>query len=219
MPGNDEIIELVKNYVKEKLQSTETSHNWWHSFRVWQNAKLLRKDYPQSNLLVIEISALSHDLIDEKLFNITDNNELCLKDFLKELRLPENTIVTILAIIKSISYKDSFEITDSNKSIEFQIVQDADRLDAIGAIGIARAFSYGGALGREIFNPEITPEKFTSGDEYKKSKSPTINHFYEKLLHLKDEMNTQLAKNLAEERHEIMVQFLTHFKKEWNLEK
>jgi uncharacterized protein len=167
------------------------------------------------NSLVVELAALLHDIADPKFHDGNENiGPDTARKFLIEQSVDEQLIDEVLFIVKHLSFKNSFEF-DSQKPIEFQVVQDADRLDAIGAIGIARAFSYGGFKGRPFYDPDIKPQLFTSTLQYKNSKAPTINHFYEKLLLLKDQMNTPKAKEIAEKRHAFMLSFLDNFYEEW----
>ncbi len=208
---------LINNtiaFVKENLHDAEPGHDWFHIERVYRNAKLLAQDL-SINMLVIELAALLHDIADAKFHNGDETiGPKLANDFLTLQSVDKDVIVEVLNIIKSMSFKNSFSF-NQKASLEFQIVQDADRLDAIGAIGIARAFSYGGHKGRPFYNPEIKPENFTETAQYKNSKSPTINHFYEKLLLLKDKMNTPKAKELAEKRHQFMLSYLDNFYEEW----
>ena len=212
------LIDQTVDFVKKTLQNAEAGHDWWHVQRVWNNAKLIGQT-ETANMLVVELAALLHDIADSKFHN--GNEELgpqIAGEFLRSLQIEESTVIHVQQIIRNLSFKTSFE-TVVFHSIELNIVQDADRLDAIGAIGIARAFTYGGFKNREIYNPEISPALHLSKEEYKNSTAPTINHFYEKLLLLKDKMNTETAKNLAEQRHIFMLNYLDQFKNEWNGER
>ena len=212
------LIDQTVDFVKKTLQNAEAGHDWWHVQRVWKIAKLIGQT-ETADMLVVELAALLHDIADSKFHN--GNEELgpqIAGEFLRSLQIEESTVIHVQQIIRNLSFKTSFE-TVVFHSIELNIVQDADRLDAIGAIGIARAFTYGGFKNREIYNPEISPALHLSKEEYKNSTAPTINHFYEKLLLLKDKMNTQTAKNLAEQRHMFMLNYLDQFKNEWNGER
>ena len=212
------LIDQTVDFVKKTLQNAEAGHDWWHVQRVWKNVKLIGQT-ETADMLVVELAALLHDIADSKFHN--GNEELgpqIAGEFLRSLQIEESTVIHVQQIIRNLSFKTSFE-TVVFHSIELNIVQDADRLDAIGAIGIARAFTYGGFKNREIYNPEISPALHISKEEYKNSTAPTINHFYEKLLLLKDKMNTQTAKNLAEQRHMFMLNYLDQFKNEWNGER
>lgn len=205
-----EIIENAKVFVRKTLENAEGGHDWWHIHRVWLNAhRIAEKE--EADMLVVELAALLHDIADSKFHN--GDEEIGPKmagSFLKHFNVDEETIIHVQQIIRNISFKSGFD-QKTFHSKELEIVQDADRLDAIGAIGIARAFSYGGFKGREIFNPEVEPNLNMTKEEYKNSAAPSINHFYEKLLLLKDKMNTQTGKKLAEQRHQFMEQYLQHF--------
>ncbi len=168
-----------------------------------------------ADVLTVELGALLHDIADAKFHEGNEDiGPLKAREFLSSLEIDEKIIEHIENIIKNISYRKSLEGQDF-KSLELDIVQDADRLDAIGAMGIARTFTYGGSKGRELYNPNIKPNLSMTKDEYKKSTAPSLNHFYEKLLLLKDKMNTKTGKKMAEHRHKIMEEFLTEFYKEW----
>ena len=182
-------IEQTVEFVKESLKNAEGGHDWWHVYRVWQTAKTIGEK-EEVNMEVVELAALLHDIADSK-FHGGDEEVGPQKaaDFLRNISVDLETVQHVQEIIRNISYKTSFEQTSFN-SKELKVVQDADRLDAIGAMGIARAFSYGGFKQREFYNPDIPPNLNMSKEEYKKSNAPTINHFYEKLLLLKDKMNT-----------------------------
>jgi uncharacterized protein len=204
------IIHLTSNFVKQELIQAEAGHDWSHVKRVWTNAKHIAQ-FEQVNTLVVEIAALLHDIADSK-FHQGDETigPKKAREFLESIQVDENIIQHVILIIQHISFKGgNFELEFS--SPELLVVQDADRLDAIGAIGIARAFHYGGFKNREIFNPAIQPKLNMNREEYKNDTGPTINHFYEKLLLLKDRMNTQTGKELAEQRHQFMQNFLDQF--------
>ena len=210
-------ITLTINFVKEKLEGAEAGHDWFHIERVWKLSKKIAEK-EGGNLEVIELSALLHDIADPK-FNNGDET-LALKisqNFLEEIQVDAELIEQVLFVIKNISFKNRAEAPE-NPPLELQIVQDADRLDAIGAIGIARTFNFGGFKNNLMYHPEIKPNLGMNKEEYKKSNGTTINHFYEKLLLLKDLMNTETAKKIASERHGFMLQFLDEFYKEWNVE-
>lgn len=210
------IIEKTIEFVKEKLQGAEAGHDWFHIERVYKNAVQIAQDSNDINILVIELGALLHDIADSKFHNGDESvGPKIAREFLQMHQVDENIIREVVSIIENISFKSTKEKTKKYTSKELQIVQDADRLDAIGAIGIARAFNYGGFKNRELYNPLVKPNLNMSKEEYKNSKAPTINHFYEKLLLLKDKMNTQKGRELAEERHRFMEVFLEQFYKEW----
>ena len=210
-------ITLTINFVKEKLEGAEAGHDWFHIERVWKLSKKIAEK-EGGNLEVIELSALLHDIADPKFHN--GDETLALKisqNFLEEIHVEGELIEQVLFVIKNISFKNRAEAPE-NHPLELQIVQDADRLDAIGAIGIARTFNFGGFKNNLMYHPEIKPNLGMNKEEYKKSNGTTINHFYEKLLLLKDLMNTETAKKIASERHNFMLQFLDEFYKEWNVE-
>lgn len=210
-------ITLTINFVKEKLEGAEAGHDWFHIERVWKLSKKIAEK-EGGNLEVIELSALLHDIADPKFHN--GDETLALKisqNFLEEIHVEGELIEQVLFVIKNISFKNRAEAPE-NPPLELQIVQDADRLDAIGAIGIARTFNFGGFKNNLMYHPEIKPNLGMNKEEYKKSNGTTINHFYEKLLLLKDLMNTETAKKIASERHDFMLQFLDKFYKEWNVE-
>lgn len=210
-------ITLTINFVKEKLEGAEAGHDWFHIERVWKLSKKIAEQ-EGGNLEVIELSALLHDIADPKFHNGDETLALKIsKDFLEEIHVEGELIEQVLFVIKNISFKNRAEAPE-NPPLELQIVQDADRLDAIGAIGIARTFNFGGFKNNLMYHPEIKPNLGMNKEEYKKSNGTTINHFYEKLLLLKDLMNTETAKKIASERHNFMLQFLDEFYKEWNVE-
>ncbi len=210
-------ITLTINFVKEKLEGAEAGHDWFHIERVWKLSKKIAEK-EGGNLEVIELSALLHDIADPKFHNGDETLALKIsKDFLEEIHVNAELIEQVLFVIKNISFKNRAEAPE-NPPLELQIVQDADRLDAIGAIGIARTFNFGGFKNNLMYHPEIKPNLGMNKEEYKKSNGTTINHFYEKLLLLKDLMNTETAKKIASERHDFMLKFLDEFYKEWNVE-
>jgi uncharacterized protein len=210
-----DIIRKTESFVKSVLQNAEGGHDWWHTHRVRTMALHLAK-IEKADLYIVELAALLHDIADAK-FN--DGNEEAgprkARELMHSLNVDEKIILQTENIIRNISFK-SKGISDESKTIEFKVVQDADRLDAMGAIGIARAFNYGGYKNRPIYDPEIKPDLNLSKEDYKKSKAPTINHFYEKLLLLKDLMNTEPARKIADHRHEYMNKYLEEFFKEQN---
>ena len=211
------IIESTIAFVKEKLEGAEAGHDWFHIERVWKLSKKIAQN-ETCNLEVVELAALLHDIADPKFHN--GDEELALKisgEFLESKNADTPIIDQVLFIIKNISFKNRNEIAE-NPPIELQIVQDADRLDAIGAIGIARTFNFGGFKNNLMYHPDIEPKLNQTKEEYKKSNGTTINHFYEKLLLLKDLMNTETGKKLAEDRHNFMLSFLKQFYHEWNVD-
>ena len=213
-----EIIETTVHFVKTTLQNAEGGHDWWHIERVWKNAVTIAEG-EKVNLQVVELAALLHDIADAK-FNNGDEEIGPAKatQFLQSIHVAEEIIEQVENIIRNISFKGG-NFTQYFNSPELAVVQDADRLDALGAIGIARAFNYGGFKNREIYNPAIAPDLGMTKESYKKSAAPTINHFYEKLLLLKNKMNTTTGKQMAEERHLFMETYLEQFYKEWEGEK
>lgn len=211
----DKKIEFVQSEVKRTLQHAECGHDFSHAVRVMKNAEQIAAS-EGGDLTIIQAASLLHDVSDEKFSNGNEIIGLKLtENILKKAKFKSAEIAKIIEIIKNISYKGGFN-ANGIPSIECAIVQDADRLDAIGAIGIARAFHYGGYKNRELYNPEIEPQDFANAEEYRKSNGPTLNHFYEKLFKLKYLMNTPTAKALAEPRHQFLEQFVEQFLKEWN---
>jgi len=210
------ILKKTKDFVKQRFKGAEGGHDWYHTKRVLANSIHIAKK-ENANLFIVQLAALLHDIADSK-FHEGDETlgPKIASEFLKEHNVDELSRVHVINIIENVSFKNSLSNTSKPfNSIELQIVQDADRLDAIGAIGIARAFNYGGFKNRELYNPKITANIAMSKDEYKKSSAPTINHFYEKLLLLKEKMNTPAGKKLAEKRHDFMLSYLDQFYQEW----
>ena len=217
---DSEIVEETIIFVKETLQNAEGGHDWFHIERVFNNTMLIAKE-EDVNILVVSLGALLHDIADAK-FNDGDETlgPKMAENFLLSLEVPKRIINHVTNIIKYSSFKAGLNDGKMKKkpftSKELKVVQDADRLDAIGAIGIARAFNYGGFKNRALYDPSIPPNLNMSKEEYKKSQAPTLNHFYEKLLLLKDKMNRETGKRLAEKRHQYMIDFLEQFYQEWN---
>lgn len=217
---DSEIVEETIIFVKETLQNAEGGHDWFHIERVFNNTMLIAKE-EDVNILVVSLGALLHDIADAK-FNDGDETlgPKMAENFLLSLEVPKRIINHVTNIIKYSSFKAGLNDGKMKKkpftSKELKVVQDADRLDAIGAIGIARAFNYGGFKNRALYDPSIPPNLNMSKEEYKKSQAPTLNHFYEKLLLLKDKMNTETGKHLAEKRHQYMIDFLEQFYQEWS---
>ncbi len=210
------LIENTENYVKETLSKDASGHDWWHIYRV-RNLALHIQKTEGGDKKIIELAALLHDIADWK-FHDGDENIGAIKasTFLEKQDCDKQTISKVADIIQEISFKGA-KVSTPMSSLEGRIVQDADRLDAIGAIGIARTFAYGGNKGREMYNPNIKAEMHDSFAAYKKNNGPTINHFYEKLLLLKDRINTSTAQKIAEERHQYMEKFLQEFYAEWEI--
>jgi uncharacterized protein len=211
------LVENTIAFVKETLNDAEAGHDWFHTQRVFRNALLIAKD-EKVDVLVVSLGALLHDIADAK-FHQGDETvgPKMARKFLNSLEVEKEVIEKVCYIIEHISYKNSFgENSNRTHPVELLVVQDADRLDAIGAIGIARTFHYGGFKNRTLYDPEIPPNLELSKEEYKNSESPTINHFYEKLLLLKDKMNTRAGAKIAQQRHDFLLQYLKHFYAEWN---
>jgi uncharacterized protein len=212
--NKEEIIQKTIAYVRAELANAEGGHDWWHIHRVWNTSKeILSKE--ECDGLTVELAALLHDIADSK-FNGGDETigPRKAEAFLRSIDVHEDTTAHVVNIIKHISFKGgNFDQAFTSK--ELMVVQDADRLDAIGAIGIARAFNYGGFKNRALFDPNVMPNSNMSKEEYKNSTAPTINHFYEKLLLLKNKMNTDTGRALAEKRHDFMVEYLEQFYREW----
>ena len=216
--NKDDLIESTIKFVKDELANAEGGHDWWHIYRVWQTAKNIAQ-HEEVDIFIVELGALLHDIADAK-FHDGDEEVGPQKAvaFLTSLGVNANIITHVENIIRHISFKGGNQ-AQAFKSPELDVIQDADRLDAIGAIGIARAFNYGGHKNMEIHNPDITVNLDMTREEYKKSTAPTINHFYEKLLLLKDRMNTKTGQEMAANRHQFMEQYLEQFYKEWEGEK
>jgi uncharacterized protein len=210
-----QIINNTIIFVKETLKNAEGGHDWFHTHRVLKNSLLIAKNEGVDKF-VVGLGALLHDIADSKFHNGDETiGAKVASEFLQSQEVDGNIIEHVVQIINNISFKGGKEArTFSSK--ELDVIQDGDRLDAIGAIGIARTFNYGGFKNRAIYNPDIAPDLNMTKEEYKKSTAPTINHFYEKLLLLKDKMNTETGMKLAQQRHEYMELFLEQFYKEWN---
>ena len=211
-----ELIRKTINLVKEKLEGTESGHDWFHIERVWKlSLKIQEKE--GGDKLIIELAALLHDIADPKFHNGDETlASKIVRNFLTEENLDPSVVEKVIFIIENMSFKNRNDAPE-NLPLELKIVQDADRLDAIGAIGIARTFNFGGYKNNLMYHPDIKPKLNQTKEEYKKSNGTTINHFYEKLLLLKDLLNTDTAKNIADHRHQFMLQFLEEFYNEWNV--
>jgi len=210
-----DLIAETKAFVKSVLQNAEGGHDWFHTERVYKNALLIVQSEPVDQTIV-ELAALLHDVADSK-FNNGDETvgPRMAREFLFGKNVDSIIIEHVVNIVEHMSFKNSLDSKQNFTSKEMEVVQDADRLDAIGAIGIARCFNYGGFKNRALYNPEVPPNLQMSKDEYKAANGPTINHFYEKLLLLKDRMNTKTAQRLASSRHQFMLDYLNQFYKEW----
>ena len=211
-------MQIINNtilFVKNQLAHAEGGHDWFHIERVYKNALLIAEE-EECDLTVVKLAALLHDIADSKFHGGDETiGPKTARTFLESQNVSEDIILHVIAIIENISFKGgNFEKKFNSKELE--IVQDADRLDAIGAIGIARTFNYGGFKNRPLYNPNIQPNLNMSKEEYKNSESPTLNHFYEKLFLLKDNMNTETGKKIAQKRHDFMVTFLSQFYAEWD---
>ena len=211
-------MQIINNtilFVKNQLTHAEGGHDWFHIERVYKNALLIAEE-EECDLTVVKLAALLHDIADSKFHGGDESvGPKTARTFLESQNVSEDIILHVIAIIENISFKGgNFEKKFNSKELE--IVQDADRLDALGAIGIARTFNYGGFKNRPLYNPNIQPNLNMSKEEYKNSESPTLNHFYEKLLLLKDKMNTETGKKIAQKRHDFMVTFLSQFYAEWD---
>ena len=207
------LIKETEIFVKSILGDDSSGHDWWHIYRVRILSLRIAKS-EGADLFLVELAALLHDIDDWKLAG-DGAGELKAKKWLQNCGVDNLIIERIITIIDGVSFKGA-GINTSTKDQECKVLQDADRLDAMGAIGIARTFAYGGSRGRGIYDPEIIPVMHSNFENYKKSSAPTINHFYEKLLLLKDQMQTKTGKILAEKRHEFMLSFLDQFYAEWN---
>lgn len=216
--SNENIVNKTILFVKQKLENAEGGHDWFHIERVFKNAVSI-SDNEVCDITVVKLGALLHDIADSK-FHSGDETvgPKMAREFLESENVDEATIQHVINIIDNISFKGG-NVPKEFSSKELDIVQDADRLDAIGAIGIARTFNYGGFKNRPLYNPKIAPNLRMSKEEFKSSEAPTINHFYEKLLLLKDKMNTETGKQIAKDRHQFMMTFLSQFYAEWDGEK
>ncbi len=215
--NKEKIIENTIDFVQEELKNAEGGHDWFHIERVYKNTLLIAKN-EKVDTFIVSLAALLHDIADPK-FHKGDEEigPKIANEFLVKQNVDESIINHIINIIKHMSFKNSFDLNSKKfTSKELEVVQDADRLDAIGAIGIARCFNYGGYKNRALYNPEIEPNLKMTKEEYKNAEAPTINHFYEKLLLLKEKMNTKSGKKIAENRHQFMEAYLQQFYNEWN---
>ena len=215
--NQEKIITATIAFVKKELKNAEGGHDWFHIARVFKNTLLISKDEKVA-IFVVSLAALLHDIADPKFYNGDETvGPKVATTFLKEQKVDTVIITHVINIIKHISFKNSFD-KEAKKftSKELEVVQDADRLDAIGAIGIARCFNYGGFKNRGLYDPEIIPNLNMTKEQYKNSDAPTLNHFYEKLLLLKDQMNTASGKKIATQRHVFMEKYLQQFYNEWD---
>ena len=216
MTNSEAIIEATKDYVRTTLKDAEGGHDWFHTLRVYNNSLLISKG-EKVDTLVVALGALLHDIADSKFHNGDDTiAPKMAREFLFKHNVDSLVIEHVIDIINNISFNKSLEKGKKFTSPELDVIQDADRLDAIGAIGIARCFNYGGFKNRKIFDPSIKPNMEMTKEEYKKSTAPTINHFYEKLLLLSDKMNTKTGRRIAKQRHQFMELYLDQFYAEWD---
>jgi uncharacterized protein len=215
--NQEKIIVNTISFVKKELKNAEGGHDWFHIERVLNNTILISRE-EKVDVFIVSLAALLHDIADPKFYNGDETiGPRVASEFLKKQKVSSSIIEHVVNIIKHISFKNSFDKeTKTFTSKELKVVQDADRLDAIGAIGIARCFNYGGFKNRPLYDPEIIPNLNMTKEDYKKTTAPTINHFYEKLLLLKTEMNTASGKKIAAQRHDFMEMYLTQFYDEWN---
>ena len=208
------ILKKTEEFVRLTLEGEGTGHDWWHIHRVRNTALTLAKE-EQAETFIVELAALLHDIADWKFYNgDTAVGPKVAREWLEKWDVPEPIIAHVCEIIERISFKGA-GVLNLMKSKEGLCVQDADRLDGLGAIGIARAFAYGGSKGRELHNPNIKPVLHSTFEQYKSDKGSTLNHFYEKLFLLKDRLNTQAAKRIAEDRHQFMEEYVKRFLSEW----
>jgi len=213
--NKQEIIRKTVEFVKYTLSDAEGGHDWWHTYRVWKSAKHIAQ-HEDVDLFIVELGALLHDIADSKFHGGDEQiGPQKARVFLQSNQVDENVIDHIEKIISNISFKGG-QLPQKFKSPELDVIQDADRLDAMGAIGIARTFNYGGHKGNPIYDPGCKPNLHLTKDEYKNSKAPTLNHFYEKLLLLRERMNTKAGRKMAEQRHKFMIAYLDQFYKEWD---
>jgi uncharacterized protein len=212
------IIQETREFVKDLLRNEGTGHDWWHVVRIINTARRIHA-VEGGDWQVIELTLLLHDVGDRKVIQKDEDDYSIAENFLVKQQVSKEVIDKVMSIIKTMSYSKSFDAIEKDDSLEFKIVQDADRLDAIGAIGIGRAFAYGGSRSRLLYDPDYETKEFKSSSEYKKAEGSTIHHFYEKLLLLKDMLNTSAARKIATERDEFMKLFLREFMDEWDGEK
>ena len=212
---NSGIIQKTQAMIKERFGTESSGHDYWHMYRTWRLAKHIAAQEPEADMFIVELAAWLHDIADWKFHDGDEEaGPKAAREWLESLHIEEAIITHIEDIIRNVSFRGA-HVESELTTIEGKIVHDADKLDAIGAIGIGRTFAYSGAHGRPMYDPERTDELHTSFEAYKNSKSPAINHFYEKLLLLKDRMFTKTGKQLAGHRHKIMEQFLQEFLGEW----
>jgi uncharacterized protein len=210
---NEQIIQKTADYIEQEFAEDSSGHDWWHIHRVWKTATTLCEN-ERADPFIVQLAALLHDLDDWKFNETSDETPHRARAWMESCNISHDVIEKVCEIIAHISFKGA-AVENKINSLEGFIVQDADRLDAIGAIGIGRAFAYGGYKNRPLYDPASPPQMHASFEEYRNSRSATINHFHEKLLLLKDKMNTPTAKKIAEQRHDVMLRFLDQFMNEW----
>lgn len=212
---NAQAVTKTKDFVKKTFSGEGTGHDWWHMYRVWKLAKHIASKEEDIDLFIVELGALLHDIADWKFHDgDMEAGPRAAREWLESINVDNEAILKIEDIVRNVSFKGA-EVNQNMKSKEGQIVSDADKLDAIGAIGIARTFAYGGAHDTPIYDPNVKPTQHTSFEAYKNSKTHTVNHFYEKLLLLKDKLYTKTAKDIARHRHDFMERYLEEFYAEW----
>lgn len=214
--NSETIIARTADFIKAKMTGEGTGHDWWHVYRVWQTAKTIAADETGANMFIVELGALLHDIADWKFADgDMEAGPRAAREWLENLEVSEEAIIHVEDIIRDTPFRGA-EVGLSMKTLEAKIVFDADKLDAIGAIGVARTFAYGGSKDRSMHEPGQKPVMYTTFEGYKTNTSPTINHFYEKLLLLKDLMQTSAGRKIAEHRHAYMEDFLREFYDEWD---
>lgn len=214
--NNELLIQQTADFVKEKMLGEGSGHDWWHVYRVWQLAKTIADAEPDADRIIVELGALLHDIADWKFADgDIEAGPRAAREWLASCAVDEKTILHIEDILRNTSFKGA-KVALNLTSIEARIISDADKLDAMGAIGIARAFAYGGSKDRSMYEPDQPPVLHETFEDYKKlGQTHTVNHFHEKLLLLKDIMQTETAKKIAQRRHEYMEKYLEEFHAEW----
>jgi len=211
----DNIIKKTEKFVKDLLSKEGTGHDWWHIERVRKNAKLINK-VEKANKIIIDLALLLHDVGDRKVIKKENDDCSIAENFLRKQKAPKDVVTHVMFIIENISFSKTLNNKKQNVSKEFYVVQDADRLDAIGAIGIARAFAYGGSKNRPLYDPTKKAQKVNTTKNYRKLNSSSLHHFEEKLLLLKNLMNTKTAKEIAKKRDDFMKKYMRQFLDEWS---
>jgi len=213
--GNDQIISRTRVFIENKFSGEGSGHDWWHIYRVWKLSILINETEKSADKFIVELGALLHDIADWKFHKgDLEAGPKAASEWLTSLKVKEEVIKQITDIVGNVNYKGA-GVKPSMTSLEGQIVSDADKLDAMGAIGIARAFAYGGSTDQPLYDPNVKPVMHKTFEEYKMNKSHSINHFYEKLLLLQGHLYTNTAKDIALQRHRFMEDYLKEFYKEW----